>query len=304
MNSSIYKSSTSHAALMDFYEANLKQWPVPYTSLTIPTRYGETHLIASGSPDAPPLMLLRGAGGNALLWAPTVKYLSRAFRTYAVDVIGESGKSAPTRPPYNGPAYGEWMVDVLDGLEIDRASVAGTSRGGWLTLKIAQAAPIRVECIVPMCAEGLSPVSLAFLRHIFPVLVLPGRKTVTRLLRFLTPPGLPVHPYLIEERVMVYKTFRQSMSRPPVFTDEELRRITAPTLLLYGEHDAVYDLNAIRKRAARLPGNFHFEIIPNAGHVLDYDQPEAVSVRILKFILDRTAHLEHADIQTRQEMMV
>lgn len=286
MSMTIYKSPEGHAALTAFYDDHLKRWPVPYECLTVPTRHGETHIIACGPLDAPPLVLMRGAGGNALLWMPAIVHLSGDFRAYAVDVIGESGKSAPTRPSYKGSAYGEWMVDVFDALKIERANVAGTSRGGWLTLKIAHFAPARVNRIVPMCAEGIAPISLQFLRHMFPVLAFPSRKTVTSLLRFLTPSNLPVPVYLVEERLVVYKTFRQSGMRPPLFTDNELRQISAPVLLLYGEQDRVYDLAAVRKRAARLPPNFHFDAIPNAGHVLDYDQPEAVSARIVKFIRD------------------
>lgn len=288
MNRTIYKSPEGYTALMAFYDAHLKRWPVPYESLRVPTRHGETHLIASGSPDAPPLVLIRGAGGNALLWAPAVVHLSRHCRTYAVDVIGESGKSAPTRPSYKGAAYGEWMVDVLDALEIERAHLAGTSRGGWLTLKVAHSAPQRVQRIVPMCAEGIAPTSFRFFMHMLPVLVSPNRKTVSRLLRFLTPADLPVHEYLLEERTVVYKTFRQSWVRPPAFTDVELGQIRAPALLLYGEQDLVYDLNAVRARAAGMPANFHLDLIPNAGHVLDYDQPDAVSARIVRFIRDGT----------------
>jgi pimeloyl-ACP methyl ester carboxylesterase len=286
MNKTIYKSSEGYRALMAFYDANLKRWPVPYECLTASTRHGETHLIASGSPGASPLVLIRGAGGNALLWAPAIVHLSRTFRTYAVDVIGESGKSAPNRPSYRGPAYGEWMVDLFDALKIERANVAGTSRGGWLTLKIAHFAPGRVNHIIPMCAEGIAPISLRFLGHMFPVLAFPGRKTVTNLLRFLTPRNLPVHEHLVEERLIVYKTFRQSWMRPPMFTDDELRQIRAPTLLLYGEQEVGYDVNAVCERVARLPTNFHVEVIPNAGHVLDYDQPETVCARIIKFIRD------------------
>lgn len=284
MSQSIYKSAESYTALMAFYNTHLQQWPVPYECITVPTRHGQTHLIASGEPDMPPLVLFRGASGNALLWAASIAHLSQNFRTYAVDVIGESGKSAPTRPPYKGPAYGEWLVDVFDALQIERANVAGTSRGGWLTLKIAHFAPERVACIVPLCAEGLVPLSLRFFWHIFPVLVFPSRKTVTNLLRFLTPPNLPISAYLVEERAIIYQTFRQSRLRPPLFTDLELGQICAPTLLLYGEQDVVYNLDAIQKRAQRLPPNFWVEVIPNAGHILDYDQPEAVSARMTAFI--------------------
>jgi pimeloyl-ACP methyl ester carboxylesterase len=288
MNKSIYRSSAGYTALMAFYEACLARWPVPCQCVAVPTRHGETHVIASGPADAPPLVLMRGAAGNALLWAPAIAYLSRDLRTYAVDVIGESGRSAPNRPSYRGAAYGEWMVDVLDALEIERASVAGASRGGWLTLKVAHFAPERVHRIVPMCAEGIAPVSLRFFAHMLPVLAFPGRRTVTALLRFLTPSSLPVHEYWLEERVVVYKTFRQSWMKPPVFTDDELCQISVPTLLLYGEQEVGYDLKAIRERAARLPANFRLELIPNAGHLLDHDQPEAVSARIARFVTDGT----------------
>ena len=286
MNKSIYKSSAGYTALMAFYDASLASWPVAHECLAVRTRHGETHLIASGPADAPPLVLMRGAAGNALLWAPAIAYLSRDLRTYAVDVIGESGKSAPNRPSYTGAAYGEWMVDVLDALEIERASVAGTSRGGWLTLKVAHFAPERVQRIVPMCAEGIAPVGLKFFAHMLPVLAFPSRRTVTALLRFLTPSSLPVHEYTVEERAVVYKTFRQSWMRPPMFTDDELRQISAPTLLLYGEQEVGYALKAICERAARLPANFRLELIPNAGHLLDHDQPEAVSARIVGFVRD------------------
>lgn len=284
MSTSIYKSAAGYTTLMAFYDDHLKRWPVPYTCLAVPTRYGDTHLIASGSPDNPPLVLVRGAGGNALLWAPAVSYLSRHFRTYAIDVIGESGKSAPNRPSYNGCAYGEWMEDVLDALKVERANMAGTSRGGWLVVTIARCVPQRIQRLIPMCAEGIAPTSLRFLLHMLPVLLAPGRATVTRLLRFLTPPGLPVQQYLVEERAVVYKTFRQSWKRPPMFTDDQLRQVRAPTLLLYGDQDPVYNVQAIRRRTARLPANFHVETIPNAGHVLDYDQPKVVSERMVKFL--------------------
>jgi pimeloyl-ACP methyl ester carboxylesterase len=120
--------------------------------------------------------------------------------------------------------------------------------------------------------------------RMIPVLTFPGRKTVTSLLRFLTPPHLPVPEYLVEERIIVYKTFRQSWRRPPMLTDDDLRQIGTPTLLLYGEQESIYNLTAIRERSARLPTNFRVDMIPDAGRVLDYDQPEVVSARIEKFI--------------------
>ena len=93
MNKTIYKSSSGYTALMAFYDANLKRWPVPYECLTVPTRHGETHLIASGAPDAPPLVLMRGASGNALLWVPA---------TFARSILRAS-KTSTIHSPYAAP---------------------------------------------------------------------------------------------------------------------------------------------------------------------------------------------------------
>jgi pimeloyl-ACP methyl ester carboxylesterase len=125
-NSNLYRSAEGYAAMMAAYDATLEQWPVPYESMTIPTRHGDTHLIVSGAPDFPPLILLGGAGANATRWLPNVCDLSRTFRTYAIDAIGESGKSAPNRPSYRGDAYGEWLVDAFDALKVEKATRRAT----------------------------------------------------------------------------------------------------------------------------------------------------------------------------------
>ena len=51
MNSpSIYKSPAAEQAVMAFYDSTLARWPVPYETQAIPTRHGDTFVIASGDP--------------------------------------------------------------------------------------------------------------------------------------------------------------------------------------------------------------------------------------------------------------
>ncbi|MEZ4517467.1 MAG: hypothetical protein R3C44_11760 [Chloroflexota bacterium] len=63
---------------------------------------------------------------------------------YAVDLIGEPGMSAPTRPPWDGPAFAEWLADT-DGLGLEHAMLLGISQGGWTALKFAVTYPERVD---------------------------------------------------------------------------------------------------------------------------------------------------------------
>jgi hypothetical protein len=77
---------------MALYDKLLGGWPVPYTTALLPTRHGDTHLIASGPPGAPPVLLLHGAAFNALAWTGEIVALSQHLRVYAIDLPGEAGR--------------------------------------------------------------------------------------------------------------------------------------------------------------------------------------------------------------------
>jgi pimeloyl-ACP methyl ester carboxylesterase len=112
----IYKTPEGERTVMALYDNALKNWSAPYETRQIPTRHGDTFVIASGNPASPVLILLHGAGGNSTMWAGDVGDYSRHFRVYAVDLPGEAGKSAPNRPAWDRPAFAEWLEDVFDGL--------------------------------------------------------------------------------------------------------------------------------------------------------------------------------------------
>ena len=61
----IYKSLDGKANCLAVYEAALAAWPVPYEQLDLPTRFGSTHVLATGSRIAPPLVLLHGNWATA-----------------------------------------------------------------------------------------------------------------------------------------------------------------------------------------------------------------------------------------------
>lgn len=65
---SIYTSPAGEDAVMALYNAVLTRWPVPYTTMHLPTRHGTTFVISSGDHTDPPLVLLHGAGTNATRW--------------------------------------------------------------------------------------------------------------------------------------------------------------------------------------------------------------------------------------------
>jgi len=251
---------------MALYDAALARWPVPHETLNIPTRHGDTFAVACGDPVAPPLILLHGAGTNSTIWIGDVGTFCRHYRVYAVDLIGEAGKSAPNRPDWNSPAYTEWLCDVFNALKIERAAIVGISQGAWTALKFATSAPERVTKLALLTPGGIVPDKLSFILRAIPLSML-GRWGAERLSRAIYG-SQPIPDGALEITVVVMSHFKAWVGVLPIFTDEELRHLTMPTLLLGGTEDVLRDIPRIALRMNKLLPNLTVTIIPKAGHAL------------------------------------
>jgi len=134
---SMFKTPEGQARYLAAYDATLALWPVPVESVDVPTRFGNTHVNACGPEGAPPLLLLHAFAISSTMWYPNVAELSRSYRIYALDTIGDKGKSVSTRPILPPLDFVTWLSDVFDELRLEQAHVAGLSFGGFLALNLA-----------------------------------------------------------------------------------------------------------------------------------------------------------------------
>ena len=79
----LFSSSDAEARFLALYDERVRAWSAPCEELDVPTRYGDTHVIASGPLDAPPLVLLHAFDASATIWRPNAAGLSRDRRVYA-----------------------------------------------------------------------------------------------------------------------------------------------------------------------------------------------------------------------------
>jgi pimeloyl-ACP methyl ester carboxylesterase len=279
-----FKTADGYAAVMADYERVLSKWMVPFRSVIIPTRYGETHVLTSGEEDAPPLVLLHGAAVNAGSWGLNVPAWSRDYRIYAPDVPGEGGRSAAIRLRRDGIQETEWLQGVFDALQIESAHVAGISLGGWLTLMFAAHAPERVRRIVPLCPASLVPLKWGFIARGIRASLHPSSQNVRRVMRYMTARSTGMDDDILQSLQVIFKHTRLNLTRPRVFGEDELRSIRAPTLLLIGECEVICNPARAMQRAKRLMPHVCAEIIPGAGHAINVEQAELVNRRVLKFL--------------------
>lgn len=263
---SIYKSPAGEKAVMDLYDRVLACWPVPHETRMIPTRHGDTFVIISGDAANPPLVLLHGAAGNSATWGDDVTGYCQRYRVVTVDLPGEPGKSAHNRPAWDGPAFAEWLVDVFDALEIDRAVLVGMSQGGWTVLKFSVSYPARVDRLVLICPGGVTVGRVSFLLRMM-VLMLFGRWGARRVVRMLFA-RQPIPDGVEDILTTVMSHFRPRVGIPVIFTDDELRRLTMPIFLIGGDQDVIFDNEKNALRLGRLVPDLTVKIVPGAGHAI------------------------------------
>lgn len=263
---SIYKSEAGKKEVMALYDAVLDRWPVAYETYNLPTRHGDTFVIANGEKDVPSLVLIHGAASNAVSWVGDVEAYSRHFRVYAVDLPGEPGKSAENRPAWDGTAFAEWLEDVLDSLGIQQTSLLGLSQGGWTALRFAASYPQRVERLVLLAPGGIVPVRSSFILKavIFSIFGQWGAERINRLVLGKQ----PMHPEAVKFMNAIYTNFKARIGKEYLFSDDELSRLTMPTLLVVGEGDALFDGNGIVSRMQKLVPQLEPLRIADMGHAL------------------------------------
>jgi pimeloyl-ACP methyl ester carboxylesterase len=284
----LFKSREGEARFMDAYDAVLRAWPVPYQELDLPTRLGRTHVIASGAPSAPPLLLLPSMAGTATLWRPNMAALSPHYRTYAVDTIGQVGKSAAARRIRDRQECADWLVDLLDALDIRRTAIVGSSYGGFLAMNQALLTADRVDRVVLISPAGTFVGGLVwvFLRARLKRLLTGDKRP--RGITDLLGEGAQLDPSDAAWGALMAVTLsdsaRPNLVTPRVFSKSELAANRIPMLLLIGEHELLYEPQAtLRLAMARLPG-LAGAIIPNAHHLAALACPDDVNRRILKFL--------------------
>lgn len=279
--SAVYRSDAGERRVRERHLELLTAWPVPNEHLRLPTCEGETFAVACGPTDAPPLLLLQGSGASAAMWLPEVTTWAQHHRVYAVDLIGEPGLSAPSRPDLAGEAYAHWLDDVLDGLGLTRTAFVGVSLGGRITLDYALRRPGRVSRLALLCPSGIGRQRVRVLFVLLPLTRLGdwGRRRAMALA--LGPaaggPDSDTAADLADFAALIFRHFRPRTGKVPRFTDDQLRTLRMPLLVVVGARDRMLDSVETARRAESLIPQATVRLLPDAGHHLPGQAADVVA---------------------------
>jgi pimeloyl-ACP methyl ester carboxylesterase len=266
----------------------MAQWPVACQEFTVPTPFGDTHVLASGDSHLPPLVLLHATGTSSTGWLSNIGGLSDRHRVFAIDIIGEAGRSKQTRLLRDRDDCERWLLAVLDGLGLQRTRLAGWSFGGWTALAFTIDYPRRVERTVLLAPFGsLAPYEPAVLLFLKIGPYLPMGPPGSLALRMMSP-GYQFNEVFAGQFILGGRHFKAADPRasvfPKPFTEVELRSIQTPLLLLVGDRESTFDPRRAVAQARRCIPEAETQLVPGAGHMIAMEASDLVNTEMLRFL--------------------
>ena len=287
-----YKTKESETTYLAAYKAAMKSWPVLWEEIEVSNRFGTTYIVVSGPEDAPPLILLHGFFTTLILWTPNIADLSRSYRVYAIDIMGNRNKSVPNEPISTTDDIVEWLSETLNELGLHSVYLAGMSFGGWLSIKYALAEPERVNKLILISpAASLQPLVKQFIPRAILSSLPPKKFWFYSFMGWMGLKRGPDHEFserLLDMMWLGGKYIKMSAETmrvmPTVYSDEELSELRMPVLLLIGENEVIYNAKKALTRAKRLIRDISGDLVPDCGHDISFSQYEIVNERILIFL--------------------
>lgn len=231
------------------------------------------HTLESGA-GAEAVILLHGLSGSGRWWRHTIPALARRYRVLVPDLIGFGATGCPGPLPEIA-ALAEILAEWATQTAAWPAHVVGHSMGGQLAIHLAARHPEAVARLVLADAAGVR-------RHL-------GMRELLRFALELAPPrrwGDPrFFPVILRDALHAGpRSILRALGH--ILRDDVrplLARIRAPTLVLWGEWDALVPLEGGRLLRARIP-DARLAIVPRAAHNPMIDRPEAFNRLVLRFL--------------------
>ena len=248
------------------------------------------HVRDTGPRTAPAIVLLHGFGSSLQTWDGWAADLERDYRVVLYDLPGFGLTGADPSGVYTDERSIAVLARLLDRLEIDRATVVGNSMGGRIAWRFAVAMPGRVSRLVlvspdgfagPGRAYGAKP-SVPLLLRVLPFVLPEGMLRASLKPAYADPARLTDATFIRTRDMLLAPGVRRSivaMGGQLVLVDPVplLRQINVPTLLLWGDRDAMIPFSNSADYVRALP-HATLHALPGLGHVPQEEAPETVAV--------------------------
>lgn len=288
-----WKSAQAQERFEAAYAEAMQLLPEPSRTDDVATEFGTVRAYRFDRPDADesyraqdPLVLLPGHSAPVPMWLGNIPHYLPDRPVIAIDLLGQPGLSVPTRPVTTEAEQAAWLDQTLAGLGVERAHLVGVSFGGWTAVNHALHHPDRVATLSLLdpafvFADPKLGFMLAAMLTAFPLMP----AVYTDWFMAHTAGGVPIDPDLPEAKLIGagIDDYQVIEPTPRRFTDDELRRIEAPVLVVLGGRSPLHDSAAALENARRLFPESEASIKPDGSHAVHGEYADELDAQILAF---------------------
>lgn len=268
MESPIWKTPAGRDRLISWYDKFASKIEGATASILVPTSLGLSNVLVTGPENGPALICLHGMRTGASFLLSELGPLSRLYRLYAPDIPGQSIRGLEQKLSLKDDSYANWLVEILDGLDLTSVSLFGVSWGGYVALATASIAPNRVSKLSLLSAAGISNGShvTGLIKMAFPLMRHSLWPTENSLRSLLNPILTTWDADWARSFDCALRDMKMDYRVPPLATDSMLKQLRVPTLVLAGDSDISFPGVAVTERACRLVPNVQAELIAKCRH--------------------------------------
>lgn len=249
------------------------------------------HFQEAGSPDAPVLFLIHGFASSNLVWSKVLLELAaQGFRVVAPDLLGYGYSAKPRDLEYTIGRQAKMIVDLMHELEIDRASIVGSSYGGAVAATIALDYPKLIEKLVLVGAVTNNRPTRYLLMRLFgspvigdilsPLVVGSRRLLRMRMKRVYDRHAWPMDERRVEARHLPLRTrgsHRAIIRTVRRWDAERISRdahlLTQPTMVVWGDRDREVPLADGHRLQEEIP-EARLIVFRECGHLPHEEYPD------------------------------
>ncbi len=253
-------------------------------------------LDSEGRPCQDVLVLVHGFGGDKESWLPYARFFRKDYRVIAVDLPAFGENAQDESLDYTPRLQAQRLYRFLEAIGVERAHFAGNSMGGMIVKHLGIDDPEVPLSLLFMNSAGVasdnpSPLELAISKGENPLLVTDIRD-IDGLLALVSHRDLKLPGFyqrhmvkVMRERYDLYNRIFWSIMENGGALDlsEDLPQITAPVLILWGEHDQLLDVTCAHSIKLQLP-NSQLVIFDDVGHVPFLEVPKRAAGVHRKFL--------------------
>lgn len=256
------------------------------------------HVRDTGPRDAPAIIMLHGLGSSLHTWQDWARGLENRYRLVRFDLPAHGLTGADPTGDYSMERWVALLEGAMGALDLERAALLGNSMGGRLAWMMAAQRPARISALVLVSPDGFEspgfdygktpdvPALMGLMRYSLPAFMLRpnveiaysdkdalGQEVFERYHDMMRAPG---------NRAALVDMMGQVVLVPP---EPLLERIEAPTLLVWGERDAMIPAENARDYLEAMK-DASLVTFPELGHVPQEEAPARSLIPVADF-LDR-----------------